>query len=129
MSQELRPRPTQPTTDTGPIKYGDVFQVSGDLASKPIAPKDAATMQSAEEVALGNTQKGGPAAVMTSAATKNERDGLVVSDQVTDVVAKDGVNISQAKVAGRNVVTEAVGGQVSSNSPKIPPPTPHFLNY
>lgn len=30
-----------------PIKYGDVFLVSGELASKPIAPGDAAMMQSA----------------------------------------------------------------------------------
>lgn len=113
MSQQQRPRPTQPTTE--PIKYSDVFPVSGSLASKPIAPQDAATVQSAENTVLGNTQKGGPAAVMNSAATKNERAGIVSHEQVTDVVATDGVTISQANVAGSRIITEAVGDQVSIN--------------
>ena len=85
MSQGRRPRPTQPTTE--PIKYGDVFPVSGDLASEPIAPKDAAAVQAAEDTALGETQKGGPAAVMTSAATKNGRAGLFGHEQASDGVA------------------------------------------
>ncbi|RVW54766.1 Late embryogenesis abundant protein D-34 [Vitis vinifera] len=119
MSQQQRPRPTQPTTE--PIKYSDVFPVSGSLASKPIAPQDAATMQSAENTVLGNTQKGGPAAVMNSAATKNERAGLVSHEQVTDVVATDGVTISQANVAGSRIITEAVGDQVVGEYARPPP--------
>lgn len=108
MSQEQRPR--RPTTE--PIKYGDVFPVSGDLASKPIVPLDAATMQSAENTALGKTEKGGPAAVMSSAATKNEQAGLVGHDQTTDVVANEGVKILQTNMGGTSIVTEAVGDQV-----------------
>lgn len=34
------------------IMHGDVFDVSGDLASKKIAPGDAAAMQSAETAVL-----------------------------------------------------------------------------
>ncbi|GFY98801.1 seed maturation protein [Actinidia rufa] len=45
------------------IKYGDVFSVSGDLASKHIAPQDAVTMQAAENMTLGKNPKGSPAAV------------------------------------------------------------------
>ncbi|KAI7991403.1 Late embryogenesis abundant protein 31 [Camellia lanceoleosa] len=67
------------------IKYGDLFDVSGELASKPIAPQDAATMQAAENMALGNTQKGGVAAVMQSAAAVNERGGAVGHYDYTDV--------------------------------------------
>lgn len=119
MSQQQRPRPTQPTTE--PIKYSDVFPVSGSLASKPIAPQDAATVQSAENTVLGNTQKGGPAAVMNSAATKNERAGIVSHEQVTDVVATDGVTISQANVAGSRIITEAVGDQVVGEYARPPP--------
>ncbi|OVA05444.1 Seed maturation protein [Macleaya cordata] len=51
-----------------PIKYGDLFPVSGELATKPVAPQDAALMQTAENLVLGQTQKGGAAAVMQSAA-------------------------------------------------------------
>ncbi|KAL3827968.1 hypothetical protein ACJIZ3_016770 [Penstemon smallii] len=57
MSQEQPHRPEA-------VKYGDVFQVSGELASKPIAPQDAAIVQSAENVVIGQTPKGGPAAVV-----------------------------------------------------------------
>ncbi|KAK9086833.1 hypothetical protein Syun_029227 [Stephania yunnanensis] len=60
-----------------PIKYGDVFPVSGELATKPIAPQDAAMMQTAENLVLGQTQKGGAATTMLAAATLNERAGLV----------------------------------------------------
>ncbi|KAL6217419.1 hypothetical protein ACLB2K_010636 [Fragaria x ananassa] len=81
MSQEQQHRPQQ-GDQLEPIKYGDVFNVSGELASKPIAPRVTATMQAAENVVLGETQKGGPAAVMQSAATYNERAGLVVGQYV-----------------------------------------------
>ncbi|KAF5801270.1 putative Late embryogenesis abundant protein, SMP subgroup [Helianthus annuus] len=89
-----------------PIKYGDVFQVSGELANKAITPEDAATMQSAENMVLGHTHKGGPAAVMQSAASVNRNRGLhqVTGDQQ--------VTVSDAEVAGQHIITEAVGGQV-----------------
>jgi hypothetical protein len=42
------------------VKYGDVFDVSGELAAQPVAPRDAALLQSAEDTVqgLGHTQKG-----------------------------------------------------------------------
>lgn len=76
MSQEQQRRPRDEKLELA-IRYGDVFNVSGDLASKPVAPQDAAMMQSAEQTVLGQTQNGGPAAAMQSATTRNERAGLV----------------------------------------------------
>ncbi|KAM0015890.1 putative Late embryogenesis abundant protein, SMP subgroup [Helianthus debilis subsp. tardiflorus] len=80
-----------------PIKYGDVFQVSGELANKAITPEDAATMQSAENMALGHTHKGGPAAVMQSAASVNRNRGL---HQAT---GDQHVTVSDAEVVGQYV--------------------------
>ncbi|KAG6426901.1 hypothetical protein SASPL_111140 [Salvia splendens] len=40
-----------------PVKYGDVFNVSGQLASQPISPQDAAALQAAETAAYGQTIK------------------------------------------------------------------------
>ncbi|KAJ1378892.1 Late embryogenesis abundant protein [Sesbania bispinosa] len=76
-----------------PIKYGEVFNVSGELASKPITPRDAATMQSAESQVLGQTQRGGPAAMMESAAAINERAGLVSHHAVTNLARNQGVTV------------------------------------
>ncbi|GFZ08843.1 seed maturation protein [Actinidia rufa] len=45
MSQEQPRRPQDVFPEQEPIKYGDVFQVSGDLADKPIVPQDADMMQ------------------------------------------------------------------------------------
>ncbi|QCE08331.1 late embryogenesis abundant protein D-34-like [Vigna unguiculata] len=109
MSQE-QPRRPQPGQD--PIKYGDVFDVSGDLAKKPIAPEDAAMMQSAETRVLGQTQLGGAASVMQSAATQNEQAGLVGHLDVNDVASDRGVTVSETRVPGRRIITEAVGGKV-----------------
>ncbi|KAJ7954877.1 Late embryogenesis abundant protein D-34 [Quillaja saponaria] len=95
MSQEQprRPQASQAAEHKeDPIKYGDVFNVFGDLAKKPIAPEDAAMMQSAENMMFGKTQKGGPASVMQSAATRNEQ--------------------SETDIPGRRIVTESVAGQV-----------------
>lgn len=95
-----------------PIKYGDVFYVKGDLASQPIAPQDAVTLQAAETQVLGQNPKGVPAAVMQSAANINERRGVVGHDDMTEAVKARGATIAQAQVAGYQVITEAVGGQV-----------------
>ncbi|KAG4910412.1 hypothetical protein JHK87_056528 [Glycine soja] len=108
MSQEQPRRPK----GQNPIKYGDVFVVSGDLAQKPVAPEDAAMMQSAEARVLGQTQPGGAASVMQSAATRNEQAGLVGHRDVTDVTGDRGVTVTETKVPGRRIITEAVGGQV-----------------
>ncbi|KAI3962003.1 hypothetical protein MKX01_021886 [Papaver californicum] len=69
-------------------------------------------MQSAESSILGQTQKGGPASVMQSAATQNVRAGVVGRTQVTGAAADQGVTISETDLPGGRVVSEAVGGQV-----------------
>ena len=95
-----------------PIKYGDVFKVSGDIANKPITPQDAATMQTAENTVLGSVQKGGPAAVMQSAADVNIKRGAIGRDDTDTFIGDQGVAISDAEVCGLHVITESVGGQV-----------------
>lgn len=109
MSQE---QPRRPQAGQDPIKYGDVLPVSGDLAQKPITPEDAAMMQSAESRVLGQTQPGGVAAVMQSAATRNEQAGIVGHKDVTDVAGDRGVTVTETQVPGRRIITESVGGQV-----------------
>ncbi|KAL5702277.1 hypothetical protein ACHQM5_027512 [Ranunculus cassubicifolius] len=95
-----------------PIKYGDVFDVSGDLAKQPITPQDAAMMQSSETTLLGQTKKGGAAAVMQSAATRNEQAGVVRHDDTTDIAGDEGMTAVETKLPGKRVITESVGGQV-----------------
>ncbi|TVU48311.1 hypothetical protein EJB05_07944, partial [Eragrostis curvula] len=112
MSQEQPRRPSdQQEQGQGAVRYGDVFPVSGGLAEKPIAPQDAATMQSAENLVFGQTLKGGPAATMQSAASTNERIGVVGHDQATDVTAVQGVTVSETRVPDGRMVTEFVAGQ------------------
>lgn len=108
MSQEKPRRP-----DHEPIKYGDVFNVSGELASKPIAPRDAATVQSAENQALGQTRRDGPASLMTSAAQKNESAGFVGHKAVTNIARNDGVTVSEEtnEDGNRRLIAETLGGQ------------------
>lgn len=113
MSQGAQGQPPQPqSSETEPINYGDVFDVSGKLAGKPVAPKDAAAMKEAENMVMGQTQKGGPASVMQSAADINERWGVVRHNQVTRVVTDQGVTVSEAEISGRRIITEAVAGEV-----------------
>ncbi|KAL2935701.1 Late embryogenesis abundant protein 31 [Bienertia sinuspersici] len=76
-----------------PIKYGDVFAVSENIANEPIAPLDAATMQAAETQVLGHTVKGGPAAAMQSAATKNVQSRAVPHGVSTDVGKYQGMTV------------------------------------
>ncbi|KAK4257950.1 hypothetical protein QN277_007472 [Acacia crassicarpa] len=113
MSQE---QPRRPQGDSSsfqdPIKYGDVFIVTGDLAQKPVAPQDAAMMQSAETRVIGRTQPGGVAATMQSASSINEQAGFVGHRDVSDITVDRGVTVMETQVAGRRIVTEAVGGQV-----------------
>ncbi|KAF5465717.1 hypothetical protein F2P56_015698, partial [Juglans regia] len=114
MSQEQKRRPQD--EKERPIRYGDVFNVSGDLASMPVAPQDAAMMQTAERMALGQKQKGGPAAVMQSAATRNERAGLVGHRDFSDVTGELGVTVTETDVPGSRMITESVAGQVVGQS-------------
>ncbi|OMO80741.1 Seed maturation protein [Corchorus capsularis] len=116
--QPRRPQP-QAEADQGdqnqePIKYGHLFNVQGELANKPIAPQDAAMMQTAETEVLGQTQKGGTAAVMQAAATRNEQAGLVGHNDITDIAGEQGVSVSETDVPGRRIITEAVAGQQSA---------------
>lgn len=117
MSQE-QPRRPRDNENQGqdlerePITYGDVFPVTGGLADKPIAPQDAAMMQTAETTAFGEPQTGGPADLMVSAAAINERAGLVDSSDVTDMAREKGVTITGTDFPGGCLVTEKFAGQV-----------------
>ncbi|CAM8988025.1 unnamed protein product [Rhodiola kirilowii] len=95
-----------------PIKYGDVFQVSGQLATEPIPTGDAATVQAAENLFMGQTYKGGPDAAMQSAARKNIEAGHVDRGQTTEILKQEGVSVSDTDAHGHRIVTEALGGQV-----------------
>ncbi|RLN15764.1 late embryogenesis abundant protein D-34-like [Panicum miliaceum] len=98
----------------GPVRYGDVFDVEGELARTPIAPQDAAMMQAAENAVLGRAPRGGTAAAaMQSAARRNERLGVVARDEAaTDGAAAEcGVAVTEARVPGARVVTEFVADQ------------------
>ncbi|KAG5587163.1 hypothetical protein H5410_047597 [Solanum commersonii] len=95
-----------------PVTYGDVFSVSSELGSEIIAPEDAAIMQSAESIALGHVPRGGPASLMQSAASQNERIGVVATNDITDFAREHGVTVSQVEVGGTRVVSESVGGEV-----------------
>ncbi|XP_010679058.2 late embryogenesis abundant protein D-34 [Beta vulgaris subsp. vulgaris] len=112
MAQEQPKRSGTEQDQQQPIKYGDVFLVSEKIADKPIAPLDAAAMQSAENQVLGHTQKGGPAAVMQSAATKNVQAGALPRGSATDVGRNQGMTVTESIVDGQRVITESVGDQV-----------------
>ncbi|KAG5567570.1 hypothetical protein RHGRI_002942 [Rhododendron griersonianum] len=99
-----------------PIKYGDIFDVSGYLASRLISPQDAVTMQTAEQTALGKTQKGAAAATMQSAAAVNERLGVVGHRDMTDVVRDEGAIVAETDVGARRVVVEALSKHLPSGA-------------
>ncbi|KAJ0981702.1 hypothetical protein J5N97_009957 [Dioscorea zingiberensis] len=109
MSQE---QPRRPQEQSSPIRYGDVFDVSGSLSSQAVAPQDAAMMQSAENLTTGQTILGGAASIMQSAANRNERAGHVTHDDVSNAAADQGVSVTQSDLPGRQVITETVAGQV-----------------
>ncbi|PIN14565.1 hypothetical protein CDL12_12799 [Handroanthus impetiginosus] len=104
MSQEQPQRPEG-------IQYGDIFDVSGELASQPIAPQDAAAMQTAEKIVLGQNPKAGTAAVMQSAADVNELFGVVGHDDISNIVKDQGATVAEADIGGYRIIAEAIGGQ------------------
>ncbi|URE17482.1 late embryogenesis abundant protein [Musa troglodytarum] len=108
-------QPTMPVRgQEQPIRYGDVFAVSGSLAGEAIFPRDAAMMQSAENRVLGQTLQGGAASGMESAATWNEQRGLVAHEQFSDTPGRQEVSVTQTDIPGcpgQRVVTEFVAGQ------------------
>lgn len=111
MSQEKPERPQDQQQE--PIKYGDVFNVTGELASKHVAPQDAAVMESAERTVFG--QPGATAAVMHAAAVLlNERAGSVRPDDSTDLSRDQGVTVTHTDVAVSRIYTESIAGQVHS---------------
>ncbi|GLT49790.1 hypothetical protein SLA2020_233210 [Shorea laevis] len=69
MSQE-QPRRLE---EQEPIKHGDFFDVQGELAHKAVSPRDVSMKQPLQNAFLGQTQKGGAAAVMQPTVTRNER--------------------------------------------------------
>ena len=116
MSQEQPRRSREKQEQWDPIRYGDVFEVSGELASKPVAPHDAGLMETAEKTVFGETQLGGTATVMRAAANLNVRAGLVdreINDP-TKVSVAQGVSVTQTDVPGRRIFTESVDGRTGT---------------
>ncbi|KAK4282862.1 hypothetical protein QN277_014189 [Acacia crassicarpa] len=109
MSQE---QPRRPVLQVEPIKYGDLFNVQGELATKPVTPRDAAMMQSAENAMLGKTLRGGAAAVMQSAAMKNEKAGHAGHQDMASSAADLGASVTETDLEGKRVIVESFGGQV-----------------
>ncbi|KAK2637626.1 hypothetical protein Ddye_025421 [Dipteronia dyeriana] len=100
------------------VTYGDVFiDLEGELAQKPVAPRDAAMMQTAENVMLGQTLSVGAAAAMQGAAARNERGGFVGHDQMNDAAVDGGVSIIETEVPGRRIIREQVAGQPAPLAP------------
>ncbi|KAM5561482.1 late embryogenesis abundant protein D-34-like [Rosa sericea] len=93
------------------VKFADIFPaVQGEVADKAVAPKDAATMQTAESEAVGKNLKRGAAATMQSAAAQNQRAGHVGPNDMN--IVEDDVTITETDLPGRRIFTESVGGQV-----------------
>ncbi|EOX94721.1 Late embryogenesis abundant protein D-34, putative isoform 2 [Theobroma cacao] len=110
--QPRRPQGDQ-TSDQEAIKYGDVFDVTGGLASKPVAPRDTETMRIAENQVLGKTLDAGAAAVMQSAADVNVMSGVVCPSPGNKMVEREGVAVPKSRdLQGKVVVTEAIAGQI-----------------
>lgn len=96
------------------MTYGDVFQnLEGELAQKPVMPRDAAMMQTAETACLGQPQRGGPAAAMQEAAARNERCGFVGHNEMNNAMVNGGVAIAETNLPGKRVIREAIAGQVN----------------
>ncbi|KAL6989552.1 hypothetical protein U1Q18_015304 [Sarracenia purpurea var. burkii] len=108
-TQPRRPQPEQ----EGPIKYGDVFDVGGSLGGQAMAPRDAAVMQTAENRTLGKIQKGGTAAVIQSAAARNERAGVVGHADRTNVTGDRDVAVTGTDLPGIRILAESIGEQVN----------------
>lgn len=78
------------------ITYGDVFNIHGDLAKKPVARRDASLMQVLEIAILGGTPRGGVAAHLQAAAAWNEMAGLVGPDDMNYVHSNLGLDMADS---------------------------------
>ncbi|KAL8481770.1 hypothetical protein ACS0TY_028066 [Phlomoides rotata] len=117
MSQGQPRKPQAGGQQDEPIKYGDVFPVSGDLAKQPVAPKDAAVMQSAETRMQGQTQKRGPAAASTVNDIPPSFDLLLREDVVRHYIhAKPAGGDAQQTVSTIGEALEAAA-QTAGNKP------------
>ncbi|KAM7485522.1 hypothetical protein LguiA_001531 [Lonicera macranthoides] len=79
-------------------------------------------MHLAEAAVMGQTQKGGPAATMQSAATRNEKAGLAGHDDATAVAVKERVTITETDLPGRRIITRVywwAGGQYIQPTPVV----------
>lgn len=108
-----------------PIKYGDVFKVTGELATELISPHDADTMTAAETRILGQPQRGSPAAVMQAAAAINEASVLVGRHGMSEMAKDHGITVIETTTDGHRIITEAVGGQILGRrvEPEAPVPS------
>lgn len=109
--QPNRPQP-EDIGNQEPIKYGDVFKVTGDLATELISSHDAATMTAAETGILGQPQRGSPAAVMQAAAAINEASVLVGRHGMAEMAKDHGITVMETTNDGHRIITEAVDGQI-----------------
>ncbi|XP_023526348.1 late embryogenesis abundant protein D-34-like isoform X1 [Cucurbita pepo subsp. pepo] len=109
--EQQQPRRSDDDERQESIKYGDVFNVSSDLAANPIAPQDARMMGHAETRVLGQVPQADPGDVMRAAAAHNVRVGLLPSRDISDAAKNQGIDLSETAVPGARVVTEFVGGQ------------------
>ncbi|CAO2818912.1 unnamed protein product [Amaranthus hypochondriacus] len=97
-----------PPENEQPIKYGDVFFVSDQVANKPILPEDAAAMEAGERAVLGRSPLFGPASIMKSAASINVESGHVGPNSTSN----EGVKVTDSDMNGIRVVTESVNDEV-----------------
>nr|POE78591.1 late embryogenesis abundant protein d-34 [Quercus suber] len=117
--QPQRPRDYQSSRSSKQeaIKYGDVFSVSGDLASKPIAPRTRRMQPPCKLLRTwfwDKSKRPRPAAVKKIAASVNERVGAAGHHEATDIARNEGVTVQETQVGGTRVITEEVDGQAIS---------------
>ncbi|EAZ28574.1 hypothetical protein OsJ_12559 [Oryza sativa Japonica Group] len=92
MSQGQPRRPPPDGSGARPVMYGDVFDVSGELAGQPVAPRDAAKLQSAEEAGARGKLPADKAATredaerVPSAEVRNRPDMATTPGGVADAV-------------------------------------------
>ncbi|KAK7840424.1 late embryogenesis abundant protein d-34 [Quercus suber] len=125
--QPQRPRDYQSSRSSKQeaIKYGDVFSVSGDLASKPIAPRTRRMQPPCKLLRTwfwDKSKRPRPAAVKKIAASVNERVGAAGHHEATDIARNEGVTVQETQVGGTRVITEEVDGQVLGRyvTPDVP---------